>query len=422
VQQFILASRGKFVRMGKEISSGREGTVYFVENYPSMAAKVYADPRLCEPDKLSYLVAHPVPEAPKPDGHRDLAWPLDMLLDPRDGEAVGFTMPYVRGDLIYRVYHPQERPPHIDDLFLLRVATHLAGVYARVHRNGYVVGDINESNVLVDDQGRVTLIDLGSIQVRTPSRTFRCKLFRPEFTPTELQTNFVFANQDREAHHDSFGLSVLLFYLLFRGRHPFLSVYRGRGAAPPLGQRIRDRGFPYASPRPPLYAPPPGPSPFDGVSQAVKGLFFRAFAPQQPQDRPTAEEWETALAQAQQEALAKPGRASSTPGSPGTWRRRIRCGVMARFAAEAGTRAARTFRRQVRAALRRWPVVAAAALAGVLVLFVLIRLQPGRARPAFAPGAPAAEESRPLQPTPRLWRQFRGDAVGPEPDQPARSP
>ena len=56
-----------------------------------------------------------------------------------------------------------------------------------LHERGYVVGDVNESNILVNRGALVTLIDTDSFQVRSAEQVYRCRVGKPEYTPPELQ-------------------------------------------------------------------------------------------------------------------------------------------------------------------------------------------------------------------------------------------
>jgi formylglycine-generating enzyme required for sulfatase activity len=82
---------------------------------------------------------------------------------------------------------------------------------AALHARGYVVGDVNESNVLVAERSLITLVDTDSFQVRDAQTgvVYRCPVGKPEFTPPELQGRR-FADVDRNPEHDQFGLAVLL--------------------------------------------------------------------------------------------------------------------------------------------------------------------------------------------------------------------
>jgi DNA-binding helix-hairpin-helix protein with protein kinase domain len=59
-------------------------------------------------------------------------------------------MPYVRDkEPLFTVSHPGTRPQWADYPCLLRAAKNVALAVSAFHRHGYVVGDLNEFNVLV---------------------------------------------------------------------------------------------------------------------------------------------------------------------------------------------------------------------------------------------------------------------------------
>ena len=167
-----------------------------------------------------------------------------------------------------------------------------------MHKHGYVIGDVNESNILVKDTGQVTLVDTDSFQVPEPysGTFFRCPVGKPDFTPPELQTS-VFADIDRTEVQDRFGLAVLLFRLLQEGAHPFDGCYSAAGEAPALEKRIAAGHFPYSTRTHVPYLPKPSAVPFTVLAPALQLLFIRCFEDgfHDPNKRPSAREWGSAL-------------------------------------------------------------------------------------------------------------------------------
>jgi formylglycine-generating enzyme required for sulfatase activity len=166
-----------------------------------------------------------------------------------------------------------------------------------LHTRDYVIGDVNESNVLVADDALVTLVDTDSFQVRALHNglVYRCPVGKPEFTPPELQGRN-FASIDRTSEHDWFGLAVLIFQLLMEGTHPFAGRFQGRGDPPPYEERIAAGHFPYGQ-RPVPYAPAANALPFDVLHPTVQHLFLRCFddGHSAPQARPDALTWRNTL-------------------------------------------------------------------------------------------------------------------------------
>jgi DNA-binding helix-hairpin-helix protein with protein kinase domain len=131
------------------------------------------------------------------------------------------------------------------------------------------------------------LLDVDSFQFSVDGRTYRCEGGFPEYTPPELQ-GVAFREVDREQEHDCFGLAVVIFQLLFLGRHPYSGRYLGSGEMP-LEQAIREFRFAYgvdAETR--KMRQPPGALALDSMPPALADLFRRAFL---TTNRPGPREW-----------------------------------------------------------------------------------------------------------------------------------
>src|SRR5262249_61999645 len=100
-------------------------------------------------------------------------------------------MPRFTGFLpIHTLYSPAHRRatfPQADWAFLIHTARNCAIAFDTVHERGIVVGDVNQSNVLVSDRALVCLIDCDSFQVRANGRLLRCEVGISPYTPPELQ-------------------------------------------------------------------------------------------------------------------------------------------------------------------------------------------------------------------------------------------
>jgi len=145
---------------------------------PDIAAKIYHNPSDEHAAKLAAMLAAPPGPLPQPGQHFALAWPISRLLEPgEDSRVVGYLMPRIdKAHLIWEIYNPglrREICPHFHHGLLLRTARNLAVVVHSLHECGYVVGDLNESNVLVTPQASVTLIDVDSFQVPGRDRLYR---------------------------------------------------------------------------------------------------------------------------------------------------------------------------------------------------------------------------------------------------------
>jgi serine/threonine protein kinase len=294
---------GRIFDLHEPFRSGGEGAIYEVPHYPNLVAKVYHAQRRTPERiaKLQIMVAHPPVNPTEHLNHPSIAWPTELLRDTATNQLVGFVMPRVRQMLpLSEVYNPRARRrqlPLFNYRYLVRTARNLCAAVQAVHQAGYVIGDLNESNVLVSDQALVTLVDADSFQVRDPETgvVYRSLVGKPEYTPPELQ-GCSFADVDRQPEHDAFALAVLIFRLLMEGFHPFDGVYRGRGEPPELGARIRNGYFPYARGRTGIEPSPLAP-PFEMLHPDLQALFVRCFEEghRNRRVRPRVEDWLAAL-------------------------------------------------------------------------------------------------------------------------------
>ncbi len=294
---------GNIVTLARELGVGGEGTIYTILREISLAAKVYHPGKLTQEQgrKLQIMHANPPDDPMAAKGHSSIAWPVDLLQPTGGGQTVGFLMPYVSQGLpIFDFYNPltrRQKCPLFNYSYLLRTARNLAIAFAALHDRGYVIGDVNESNILVTDSALITLVDTDSFQVtdRQQDKVYRCPVGKPEFTPPELQGE-MFRDIDRAPEHDRFGLGVLIFQLLMEGIHPFAGKYIGKGEPPLLGERIKAGYFPYGNRHVPLTPMPVAP-PFKMLSPKIQQLFIKCFEEghKNLQARPDAHTWIAAL-------------------------------------------------------------------------------------------------------------------------------
>lgn len=283
------------IGLGKVLGKGGEGAVYEIAGRPHQVAKVYHRPVTAErAAKIEAMTAL------KNDRLLSLAaWPLDLLRSPQ-GQPMGLIMPKVDGHKdIHTLYSPRSRKvefPNADWRFLVRAAANTARAFAAIHENGCVIGDVNHGGIRVSEKATVRLIDCDSFQVSAGGRTFLCEVGVPTFTPPELQGR-PFRGVLRTANHDNFGLAVMVFHLLFMGRHPFAGRFLGRGDMS-IEQAIGEFRFAYGGGRAALQMePPPNVPAISIASQPVTLLIERAFSRQGVRDgvRPTPREWIVAL-------------------------------------------------------------------------------------------------------------------------------
>ena len=287
---------------------GGESTVYAFPDDESLAAKVYLNPTDEHARKLSVMCANPPDYGAPSSTDFPLAWPVDVLHSAdRKRRVIGYLMPRMSGMTpIIDVYSPQSRlqyRTHFTYQDLLRTGQSLAQAVSAVHAKSYVVGDLNNTNVFVSDDARVTLIDTDSFQVPNPEsgEIYLSPVFTPDFTPPEMQGE-ADTLVERTAEQDLFSLGVLMFLLLMAGGHPFSGSYQGDDDPPPITDRIRDGHYTFSLRRQVPYRPTAVSLPFGILAPGLQELFERCFddGHENPAARPSAVDWQNALVEAEQ--------------------------------------------------------------------------------------------------------------------------
>ncbi|HYO75266.1 MAG TPA: hypothetical protein VE010_02285, partial [Thermoanaerobaculia bacterium] len=298
----LFDSGGKRIAIEKELFRGGEGTIHPVIGNGGVLAKLYH--RAIDPPKQAKLAA--MTTTANDALLRVAAWPAATLHARAGGPIVGFVMPRFDGQRseLHHLYRPGSRKQtfrQADWAFLIHAARNVAAAVATVHAAGHVVGDVNQRNFIVGGDATVKVLDCDSFQIRGAGRIFHCPVGVPEFTPPELQ-NRLLDGLERTPNHDAFGLAVLVFQLLFMGRHPFAGRFLGTGDMP-IERAIAEGRFAFGgSSRSRLMEPPPNMVTFESLPSRLAASFEAAFGG--GTSRPTAKHWSDALDAAKAELRA----------------------------------------------------------------------------------------------------------------------
>ena len=294
---------GKRYTMSDVIGKGGEATVYQVAGQSRWAAKIYSKKTPDRLHKLEWMITYPPDDPTKKRNHTSIAWPIEVLYS---GKTIaGYLMPFIHDAVpVLNVFNPRLRHQTFRGftlLHLLNTAHNIAAALGAVHQRGYVVGDLNESNVLVSRNTLVTLIDTDSFQVRTKTengrfRTHLCKVGKPEYLPPEMQKRDL-KTTVRIPEHDRFALAVLIWQLLMDGNHPFRSRWISSSEKLSLPERIEAGLFPFREQAKPIVSPR---ADIQLLHPDLQDLFLRCFSDGHttPSSRPAPAEWERALTEA----------------------------------------------------------------------------------------------------------------------------
>ncbi len=295
----FVTSKGMVVQIGRELGKGGEGSVYERPAQPDQVVKLYNDhhrPDFQKQTKLSFMVRNSSKQLLD-----HAAMPLDTLHKTKNGAIVGFIMPKVAGyepiHMLYSPAHRRQNHPKVSWSFLLRAARNTAAAFATLHSQSYVIGDVNQGNVLVGEHSKVMLIDCDSFQVTENSNTYFCEVGVSHFTPPELQGLSSFRGVKRTYNHDNFGLALLIFHLLFGGRHPYSGKPLRHDVGDSLEADIKAFRFAYAKDGQLRgFEPPPGSIPFSLIPETTQMLFEAAFTERGVSSgRPSAQQWVSEL-------------------------------------------------------------------------------------------------------------------------------
>lgn len=233
----------KLLNLGEKLGSGGEGEVYRVADQPNLAVKLYNETvRFDRELKVRQMVKM----IPIKYRNSCIVFPLEIVTS--NNKFVGFTMDVVNGyKPIHLLFTPKSRSyefPYADYRFILRVAKNVALAIAQVHQTGCVIGDINQSGILISEKdATVKLIDTDSFQFTSDGSLYPCEVGMEDYTPPELQGQSL-KGKKRTINHDNFGLAIIIFQLLFMGMHPYAGRCEKKDLT--MGEAIKENRFAYS--------------------------------------------------------------------------------------------------------------------------------------------------------------------------------
>ena len=226
---------GDKISLGSEIAKGGEGIVFNIDNENDNCVKIYRDSKNTpeREDKLKYMVLNP---PPKIHGENfKICWPKDIIY--KDGKFVGYLMTksFDNSLLPYHLCQPEiskkldsqwhstyDRKTQRGIVSRLKLCVNIIAAVNRIHSiNKYVIVDLKPQNLLITYSGKVSIIDMDSIQIAEDNKVlFNAPVSTPEYTPPEAIT-IVSKKSIISKDWDVFSLGVLVYEMLF-GIHPFV--------------------------------------------------------------------------------------------------------------------------------------------------------------------------------------------------------
>lgn len=293
-------------------SSGGEGEVRSVITCPSrfnnVCAKLYFKPKQTKEQekKIRFMVENP------PNNFIGssmmLAWPLETIYN-QNGIFMGFLMPTAFPDskkltililptikkTLKAEWYKFDKEYNTKYALVsrLKLINNIAIPIHILHAtNRYILKDFKPDNVLVTPTGKITIVDMDSIQICDNGKLlFPGTAATDNYIPPECYKGVGQNKQDiLKKSWDNFAVSVVFYQLLF-GIHPYwVTSFADTEESHTVPYCIRENLFPfgYNASKVKSYANPH--KNFNIIPSQVQQLFVRAFG-NNPDDRPQAMEW-----------------------------------------------------------------------------------------------------------------------------------
>lgn len=321
------------------IASGGAGTVHLVRNGVESSrhcVKILSKPKPKDFEKIRHMCEN-VPLSTS-GGWGMLCWPIDIV-GPRRGSETGFVMPMalpgsVDFSHLTNIRWPGRSSSRLASVLQrteaqgmakrMLVGCNLAAAVAKVHELGTVFIDLKPANILVDPTGKISLVDLDSLQVKTGRTLYPGPLGSPEYMPAESYKLDFSTQPVIDKSWDNFSLAVVLYELLL-GIHPYTaSVKPTVMGCETIQDSIRFKLYVHGANKSNLDVIPPPHNALTQLPQEIADLFRRAFDSNRPSDRPSAKEWGESLHKAAKSpAQGLPRNVYQQPAPPIQTRRRV---------------------------------------------------------------------------------------------------
>lgn len=227
----LMDSKGLSIEIEDQyFASGGEGAVYKIlsknSKYKDCCVKIFKKDKIkARYQKLEYMIRHPL-LAPSDSNYR-ICWPLDFVY--REAAVLGFIMPlaFADSDSLYKLYlndkcQVYDRRTERGVVNRLKLLYNIVNALVILHKQGYVIVDFKPQNMLFSRSGKISLIDLDSIQISEgSSMLFPASAITLDYAyPKELEN--IYSKTPCSGAWDSYSFAIVAYQILF-GIHPFVS-------------------------------------------------------------------------------------------------------------------------------------------------------------------------------------------------------
>jgi serine/threonine protein kinase len=290
------SSIGRVTIEDEPLGKGGEGSVYTVSNHQmeelppaqQLVAKIYHNPTEGERYRKVLAMLSTPPSSPS------VVWPLALLYS-EDKKFMGYLMRKLDqksfrswADLSNTSVR-RKVSPKFDFKYALMSCRNLAANLHNIHGAGHAVGDINESNLFVNQVSEVFIIDTDSSQIRSSEgEIYKCTVGKPEFTAPELMVG-KFEDHQRTPSTDTFAFTIASFNMLTGGAHPSNGIWKGSGEPPSISRKIKDGLYPSLTGKPTGQLLPAPRIPAQAIPLSLRRFMIKSLS-NDPTQRPPLEE------------------------------------------------------------------------------------------------------------------------------------
>lgn len=294
------------------LASGGEGEVREIVSgpvkYNGACAKIYYQKKRTpqQEGKIKYMVNNP--PAKVREGGFLIGWPIEYLTD-RTGAFFGFLMPKAFPDSkqLVNLVTPKLNKNLPSEWFVRYDRSN--GKYSLVSRlklicnisipvhllhstHRYVIKDLKPENILITHDGKVTIVDMDSVQISENGRLlYPGTAATANYIPPEFYSQGVGKNEKDilPVSWDRFALGVVFYQLLF-GLHPYVVTPYVSAETNDIFKNISNDLFPFGVNTDKIKSYPDLHKKFEVLPPPVQQLFMRTFTINY-NNRPGADEW-----------------------------------------------------------------------------------------------------------------------------------
>jgi DNA-binding helix-hairpin-helix protein with protein kinase domain len=304
------AKLGRLKLEAKPFAFGGAGEVYRAadKDGAEYCVKILTKPKPDDFEKIRYMVANT--PAGLDFGWGKFCWPLDLVYRNKVAEPVGYVMPLAIVDSLELSYLTNlrwpgaERPPLAQKVDRksneglqkrMVVALNIAAAVKHIHLLGHVFVDLKPQNILISPEGKVSVVDLDSLQIEVGGRLYRGPLGSPDYMPSEsYQMNYGVGPAIKQSW-DSFSLAVIIYEILL-GIHPYAGTLKPAvTGVEGIADSIRMCMYVHGVNRSQFQVIPPPHAALANLPNPLVTLFSKAFESTLSDGRPSAAAWGQAL-------------------------------------------------------------------------------------------------------------------------------